>query len=142
MSGEMMAAWQLLTAVARARQQLSSTRPVIWQRARLPTADHAVILPPAETPAGAADQVVVRVSLETHLPDGRRVISCLDVTAKPDTWRVRPYIELSDRQNQLIWDGQFVESANPKELAGLLDRATQALISATLGLDFATFEQV
>jgi len=144
MSGEMTAAWQLLTAVARARQQLSATRPLIWERARLPTAEHAVIVRPTDVGApraGAtsmAAEVVMRLTLETHLADGRRLTSCLDVVAAPNRWRARPYIELGNGPGELIWQGEVVECGDLPDLVDALDRATQALVTATLGLDFAT----
>jgi hypothetical protein len=142
MSGEMTAAWQLLTAVARARHQLSATRPQIWERARLPTAEHAVIVRPAEGAprAGAASmaaEVVMRLTLEMHLQSGRRLTSCLDVVAAPNRWRATPYIEYEDGTGELVWQGQMVECGDLPELVDALDRATQSLIEATLSLDFA-----
>jgi hypothetical protein len=144
MSGEMTAAWQLLTAVARARQQLSSTRPLIWERARLPTAEHAVIVRPTDGGApragasGMAAEVVMRLTLETHLANGRRLTSCLDVVAAPNRWRASPYIELADGSGELVWQGQIVECDDLIALVDALDKATQALISATLEVDFAS----
>jgi hypothetical protein len=143
MSGEMTAAWQLLTAVARARQQLSSTRPLIWEKARLPTAEHAVIVKPADVgtsragTTGMAAEVVMRLTMEMQLQSGRRLTSCLDVVAAPNRWRARPYIEYGDGTGELVWQGEMVECGDLPDLVDSLDRATQALIAATLDLDFA-----
>jgi hypothetical protein len=84
MARDLAATWELLTAVTRARQQLASARPLIWEKARLPTSEHTLII--KASAAGerwshtnnGSDQVVMRVSLETLLKDGRRLASCAE----------------------------------------------------------------
>jgi hypothetical protein len=148
MARDLTVAWEFLTAVARGRQRLASARPVIWEKARLPTAEHTAVLPsfpvgdrlhpatPTET-----DQIAVRVTLETHLKDGRRVISCLDVVARPKRWRVHPYITLVDRTERSVWQGQPVERDDSTGFADVVDAVAQSLLEATTSLDFGEIEK-
>jgi hypothetical protein len=144
MARDLTVAWEFLSAIARGRQRLASARPVIWEKARLPTAERTVVVTSspigdrtyASTPAGA-DEIAVRVTLETHLKDGRRLISCLDVAASPRRWRVRPYITLIDGAERSVWQGQAVERDDSAGFGDLVDSAAQSLLNATTSLDFA-----
>jgi hypothetical protein len=147
MARDLTVAWEFLRAVVRGRQRLASARPVIWEKARLPTAQHTAVLtlpptadgtyasPPAET-----DQIAVRVTLETQLKDGRRLISCLDVAASLRRWRVQPYITLVDGTERSVWQGQAVERDDSTGFADIVDSAAQSLLNATTSLDFAELE--
>lgn len=143
MSRDLSVAWELLTAVTRVHRQLAAARPQIWERFRLPTAEHTSIMSvPSEPdqlghtdPAG--DHVAVRVSLDTHLPDGRLLSSCLDITVGPRRWRTQPYIALSGgAAHTFLWEGQAVERDDTTGFIEMIDSVTQSLLQATLGLDF------
>lgn len=148
MARDLAAAWELLTAVTRARQQLAAARPLIWEKARLPTAEHTVIVRASAdgdrwraSNVNGTDQVVMRVSLETHLPDGRRLTSCLDIVAGPRHWRAQPYITLADGVEQLIWEGQASERDDPADFAESVDSAARSLLAATMSLDFSDIDK-
>lgn len=144
MARDLTAAWEFLTAATRARQRLATARPLIWDRARLPTAEHTAIVRTAPAgergwPAGGreTDQIAIRVSLETVLKDGRRLISCLELAASPRRWRARPYIALGDSAEGPLWEGQAVERDDYTGFADAVDSAAYALLEATTSLDFA-----
>jgi hypothetical protein len=146
MSRELTVAFELLNAVTRARQQLSSARPMIWERARLPTAEHTVIVDASADGSrwrrnGETDQIVMRVSVETHLMDGRRLTSCLDIVASPNRWRAQPYITLADGIEQTLWEGQTSEREDPVGFVESVDSAAKSLLSATMRLDFDSLER-
>jgi len=145
---DLTAAWELLTAVTRARQQLATARPLIWEKARLPTAERAVIVKASadgnrwrQSNGNGADQVVMRVSLETHLLDGRCLTSCLDIVASPYRWRAQPYITLVDGTERLLWEGQASERDDPALFAESVDTAARSLLSATMSLDFTDIDK-
>jgi hypothetical protein len=148
MARDLTVAYDLLTAVTRARQQLASARPLIWDKARLPTAEHTIIVKASadgerwtrSNPNGA-DQIVMRVSLETHLKDGRRVTSCLDIATSPDRWRAQPYITLSNDVERLVWEGQPADREDADGFAESVDAAARSLIEATLRLDFTNIDK-
>jgi hypothetical protein len=86
MARDLTAAWEFLTAVTRARQRLASARPLIWEKVRLPTAEHMTILrtAPEANPSRPvngmdAEHIAIRLSVDTHLKDGRRVISGVEI---------------------------------------------------------------
>jgi hypothetical protein len=147
MARDLTVAWEFLSAVARGRQRLAAARPVIWDKARLPTAQHTAVLTLPTTadrayPSAPADvdQIAVRVTLETHLKNGRRLISCLDVVASLRRWRVQPYITLVDGTERSVWQGQAVERDDSTGFADIVDTAAQSLSNATTSLDFAELE--
>jgi hypothetical protein len=138
---ELTVAWELLDAVTRARQQLAAARPLIWEKARLPTAEHTVILRAAADgsnwrPNSGGDRIVIRVTVETHLPDGRRLASCLDFVINEVRWSVQPYILLTDGREQLLWDGPIDERADTSGFFEVVDSAARNLLRATLRIDF------
>jgi len=140
-------AWELLTAVTRARQHLATGRPMIWAKVRLPTAEHFSILnvaadrgPWRDSSLDQTDAVVIRVSIETLLKDGRRLTSCLDVVAGPNRWMVQPYIMLADPAARLVWTGEMIEHDDSAGFSDFVDSAAQNLVNATLGLDFANID--
>jgi hypothetical protein len=141
MPRDLTAAWELLNAVARARQQLSSARPLIWERERLPTAERWAIVKAGGggdrwlQPAGV-EQVVLRVSLETHLADGRHVTSCLDIVATPKRWFTQPYITLAGATERLLWEGSRSARDDPSGFADQVDDAARELLDATMKIDF------
>jgi hypothetical protein len=148
MARDLTVAWELLTAVMRARQQLSAARPLIWDKAHLPTAERMAIVKAStdgdrwrQSNADGADQVVMRVSLETHLKDGRRVTSCLDIVASPRRWQAQPYIKLTDGIERLIWEGRTSEKEDPARFADSVDSATKSLLDATVALDFTDIDK-
>jgi hypothetical protein len=148
MARDLTVAWDLLTAVTRARQQLASARPLIWEKARLPTAEHTIIVKASadgdrwkQSGSSGTDQIVMRVSLETLLADGRRLTSCLDIVASPRRWRTQPYITLADGVEKLIWEGQTSEREDPASFAESVDSAAKSLLTATMGLDFSDIEK-
>ena len=133
MSRDLSPAWELLSVVTRARQQLATARPLIWEKARLPTAERTQIL---NSKAGGTDQVLMRVALETHLPDGRLVSSCLDIVATPRRWRTQPYITLNNGTDWLVWEGASAERDDATAFAQSVDAAARSLLSETLSIDF------
>lgn len=143
MAHDLTAAWEFLTAATRARQRLAVARPLIWDKARLPTAEHVAILRSSAAgdrgrPPGADAEVIsIRVSLETLLKDGRRLASCVDLVAEPQRWRVRPYIVLGDAAERPLWEGQAIDQEDSTGFADAVDSAAYALLEATLNLDFA-----
>jgi hypothetical protein len=146
MSRDLSVAWELLAAVASARQQLSSARPRIWEAARLPTAESAILVKSSDngryhsSPAAPSDdEVMMRVSLETHLADGRRVNSCLDIVVGPQRWRAKPYITLAGKASEIIWEGKPSDRDDSSGFSEAVDTATQSLVKATMGLDFAAY---
>jgi hypothetical protein len=148
MARDLTVAWELLTAVTRARQQLAAARPMIWEKARLPTAEHTVIVKASvdgdrwrRSNVNGTDQVVMRVSLETHLADGRRLMSCLDIVASPRRWQAQPYITLADGTERLIWEGQTSEKEDSTNFADSVDSATRSLLDATMDLDFSDIDK-
>lgn len=148
MARDLSAAWELLSAVTRARQQLSTARPLIWEKSRLPTAERTIIVKASadgerwgSSNVNGTDQVVMRVSLETHLKDGRRLMSCLDIVASPRLWQAQPYITLADGIERLIWEGQASGKEDSTSFAESVDSATQSLLTATMDLDFAEIEK-
>lgn len=148
MARDLAVAWELLTAVTRARQQLAAARPLIWDKARLPTAEHTVIVKASadgdrwrRSNVNGTDQVVMRVSLETHLKDGRRVMSCLDIVASPRRWQAQPYITLADGTERLIWEGRASEKEDPASFAESVDSAAKSLLDATMDLDFSDIDK-
>jgi hypothetical protein len=148
MARDLTAAWEFLNAVTRARERLASARPAIWEKARLPTAEHMAVLRivPEVNPSRPgngpdAEHIAIRVSLDTHLKDGRRLISCVDVSASPRRWRVQPYITLTDSGDSLFWEGQALERDDSSGFADAVDAATNGLLDATLSLDFAALEE-
>jgi len=148
MARDLSVAWDLLTAVTRARQQLASARPLIWEKAHLPTAEHTVIVKASadgdrwrQSNVNGTDQIVMRVSLETHLMDGRRLTSCLDIVAGPRRWRAQPYITLADGVEKLIWEGQTSEREDPQDFAESVDLAAKSLLTATMDLDFSDIDK-
>lgn len=141
MARDLTVAWELLTAVTRARQALASARPLIWERARLPTAEHFLIFKATADrrllEAGTGpDEVVVKVSLETHLMDGRRLNSCLDIVASPSRWRALPYITLADGGEHIFWEGPATDRDDAAGFWEFVDTAAQSLLNATMALDF------
>ena len=148
MARDLTVAWELLTAVTRARQHLATARPLIWEKARLPTAEHTVIVKASadgdrwqQPNDNGSDQVVMRVSLETHLADGRRLTSCLDIVASPRHWRAQPYITLADGVERLIWEGQASDKDDPSSFAESVDSAARNLLDATMNLDFSDIDK-
>jgi hypothetical protein len=148
MARDLTVAWELLTAVTRARQQLAAARPLIWDKAHLPTAERMAIVKASadgdrwrRSNTNGVDQVVMRVSLETHLKDGRRVTSCLDIVASPRRWQAQPYIKLADGTERLIWEGQACENEDPAGFTESIDSAARSLLDATLGLDFTDIDK-
>jgi hypothetical protein len=148
MARELNVAWDFLTAVAHGRQRLAAARPLIWDKARLPTALRIALIAaplagdPGQTSASTeTDEIAVRVTLETHLKDGRRLVSCLDVIARPRRWLVHPYINLVDGAEHSVWQGQSVERDDSAGFADLVDSAAIRLVEATTGLDFAELER-
>ena len=148
MARDLTAAWEFLSGATRARQRLATARPLIWDRARLPTAEHTTILRTSpsddrgQTPAAAdIDPITIRVSIETHLKDGRRLVSCVELVAGPRQWRVRPYVALTDAIDRPLWEGQAVDREDSTGFAEVADSAAYAVIEATLNLDFAAIEQ-
>jgi hypothetical protein len=147
MARDLAATWELLTAVTRARQQLASARPLIWEKARLPTSEHTLII--KASAAGErwshtnndSDQIVMRVSLETLLKDGRRLASCLDIVASPRNWTTQPYIMLGDGVQRLIWEGKASEQEDPASFAESVDSAARSLLDATMKLDFGEIDE-
>lgn len=142
MSRELTVAWELLNAVARARQQLATVRPMIWERERLPTAERMVIVKASADgdrwrQSDGDDRVVIRVSVETHLRDGRRVTSCLDIVATPQRWFAQPYITLAGEKEQLLWEGPRSEQDDPAAFVESVDTAAKNLLDATMGIDFS-----
>ena len=147
MARDLTAAWDFLTAAARARQRLATARPLIWDKARLPTAEHAVILrtSPAVGRERAPDtaepeQITIRISLETHLTDGRRLLSCLDLVAGARRWQALSYISLGDAAGQLLWEGQAIDRDDSAGFADAIDAAAYGLLEATMSLDFAAIQ--
>jgi len=147
MARDLTAAWEFLTAVTRARQRLASARPLICEKARLPTAEHMTILrtvpevnPSRPGNSSDAEQITIRVSLHTHFPDGRRLISAVDVSAGPRRWRVRPFTALVDSTERLLWEGQTLERDDWSGFADAVDSAANALLETTLRLDFADMD--
>jgi hypothetical protein len=144
MARDLAATWELLTAVTRARQQLASARPLIWEKARLPTSEHTQIV--KASAAGerwsrtnnGTDQVVMRVSLETLLKDGSRVSSCLDIVAGPQHWTTQPYITLGGQR--LIWEGSTSQLEDPAGFAESVDSAARSLLDATMSIDFTAID--
>lgn len=141
MSRELTVAWELLDAVTRARQQLAAARPMIWERSRLPTAEHTAILRATTDgtrwrPSIDGDRFVVRVSVETHLPDARRLTSCLDIIVSLQRWSVQPYIMLTDGREQLLWDGPIDERSDSDGFLESVDTAARNLLRATMRVDF------
>ena len=135
MARDLTAAWEFLTGATRARQRLAAARPLIWNRARLPTAEHTAIL---RSPLDAGSEAIsIRVSLETLLKDGRRLASCVDLVAEPRRWRVRPYIALGDVTERPLWEGQAIDREDSTGFADAVDSAAYAVLEATLNLDFA-----
>ncbi|MGD0122416.1 MAG: hypothetical protein ABSC46_07640 [Candidatus Limnocylindrales bacterium] len=148
MARDLTAAWEFLTGATRARQRLATARPIIWDKARLPTAEHTAILrtPPTGDrgrPPGAADTdvITIRVSLETLLKDGRRLASCVDLVAGPRHWRVRPYIVLGDATERPLWEGQSIDREDWTGFADAVDSAAYAVLEATVNLEFAAIER-
>jgi hypothetical protein len=147
MARDLTVAWELLTAVTRARAQLASARPMIWEKARLPTSEHTLIVKASaierwkHVSINGTDQVVMRVSLETLLKDGRRLASCLDIVASPRHWTAQPYITLADGVNRLIWEGKASEKDDPASFAETVDRAAKSLLDATMKLDFGDIDK-
>lgn len=148
MARDLSVAWELLTAVTRARQQLATARPLIWEKARLPTAEHTQIVKASAdggrwraSSAIDADQVIMRVSLETHLGDGRRLTSCLDIVASPRRWVTQPYITLADGTERLLWEGKAAEREDSADFAESVDSAARSLLNATMGLNFADIDK-
>jgi hypothetical protein len=141
MARDLTAAWEFLTAATRARQRLATARPLIWDKARLPTAEHTAIVRTAPAGAGETDRIAVRVSLETLLKDGRRVISCLELAASPQRWRARPFIAFGDAAEGSLWEGQAVEGDDYAGFADAVDSEAYALVEATTSLDFAAIER-
>ncbi|MGD0019180.1 MAG: hypothetical protein ABSD62_07985 [Candidatus Limnocylindrales bacterium] len=142
MSRDLTAAWELLNAVTRARQQLASARPMIWERERLPTAERTVIVKASADGdrwrhVNGGDQIVMRVSVETHLRDGRRLTSCLDIVATPKRWYAQPYITLASDTEQILWEGVRVDRDDPSGFAEHVDSAARNLLDATMGMDFS-----
>ena len=136
MARDLTAAWEFLNGATRARQRLAAARPLIWDRVRLPTAEHVAILRSA--PAGAGAEVIsIRVSLETLLKDGRRLASCVDLVAEPQRWWVRPYIVLGDATERPLWEGQAIDREDSTGFADAVDSAAYAVLEATLNLDLA-----
>lgn len=145
MARDLTVAWELLTAVTRARAVLASVRPMIWEKARLPTAEHFLIVKPSgdrgplqESSVNGTEAVVMRVSIETLLLDGRRLSSCLDILVSPNRWLAQPYIMLADKASQLVWAGQTTQRADSADAFGFMDSAARSLVDATIGLDFAS----
>jgi hypothetical protein len=87
------------------------------------------------------DQIVVRVSLEIPLGDGRRLTSCLDIVASPHRWRAQPYITLSDHVERLVWEGQASDHEDSTGFAESVDSAARSLVEATLRLDFTDIDK-
>jgi hypothetical protein len=147
MARDLAAAWEFLTAVTRARQQLALARPLIWEKARLPTSEHTLII--KASAAGerwsrsnnGSDEVVMRVSLETLLKDGRRLTSYLDIVASPRHWTTQPYIMLGDGDQRLIWEGKASEQEDPASFAESVDSAARSLLDATMKLDFTDIDE-
>lgn len=135
MARDLTAAWEFLTGATRARQRLAAARPLIWDRARLPTAERIAIL--RSSPADA-EVISIRVSLETLLKDGRRLASCVDLLAEPHRWRVRPFIVLGDATERPLWEGQAIDREDSTGFADAVDSAAYAVLEATLNLDFAS----
>ncbi|MGA3030716.1 MAG: hypothetical protein ABSE58_08280 [Candidatus Limnocylindrales bacterium] len=143
MARDLTVAWELLMVVTRARQILATARPQIWEKARLPTAEHFTIVkasddrgPWREWNLNGPEAVVVRVSIETLLTDGRRLASCLDVVAGPTRWLALPYIMLTERVPRLVWAGPTTELDESAGFAGFVDSAANSLVKATVELDF------
>ena len=144
MTRDLTAAWDFLVGATHARQRLATARPLIWEKARLPTAERTFVLrgspgggrerPPDEEDA---DFITIRISIETLLPDGRRLDSCVDLVAGPRRWLVRPYIAFGDALEQPLWEGQVIDRDDPTGFADAVDAAAQALLEATMSLDFA-----
>ena len=163
MARDLTAAWEFLTGATRARQRLATARPLIWDKARLPTAEHTAILrtSPAGDRAGRApgaaatsgltlmvapgaadtDVITIRVSLETHLKDGRRLSSCVELVAGPRHWRIWPYIVIQDATEETLWDGQAIDREDSTGFVDAVDSAAYAVLEATMNLDFAAFER-
>jgi hypothetical protein len=133
MARDLSPAWELLSVVTRARLQLATARPLIWEKARLPTAERTQIV---NSTAGGTDQVLMRVALETHLPDGRLVTSCLDIVASPRRWRAQPYITLNNGTDWLVWEGAATERDDAAAFAQSVDAAARSLLSETMSIDF------
>jgi hypothetical protein len=141
MSRELDVAWELLDAVTRARQQLAAARPMIWEKARLPTAEHTVVLRATSNggrwlPAADGDKFVIRVSVEAHLLDGRRLTSCLDIIVSSQRWSVQPYLVLTDGRETVLWEGPVDERYDTFGFLESVDAATKSLLRATMRIDF------
>jgi hypothetical protein len=142
MSRDLTAAWELLNTVTKARQQLSSARHLIWDRERLPTAERTVIVKASADgdrwrEVGGEDQVILRIIIETHLKDGRRLTSCLDIVATPKRWFAQPYITLAGDEEKILWEGIRAERDDPAGFAEQLHSAARDLLEATLGMNFS-----
>jgi hypothetical protein len=147
MARDLTTAWDFLTAVMHARLRLAAARPLIWEKVRLPTAEHMSILrivpevnPGRPGNGSDTEHIAIRVTLATHLKDGRRLISCLDVSASPRRWRVQPYITLTEGGDRLLWEGQALERDDSSGFADAVDAAAIGLTDATLSLDFADID--
>jgi hypothetical protein len=141
MSRELIVAWEVLDAVTRARQQLAAARPMIWERSHLPTAEHTIVLRATTEgsrwrPSADGNTFVIRVSVEVHLPDARRLTSCLDVIVAPDRLSVHPYITLTDGREALLWDGASDERHDTIGLLETVDAAARSLLRATMRVDY------
>jgi hypothetical protein len=147
MSRDLTVAWELLTAVTRAQQQIATARHQIWEKARLPTAEHTFVVTASadgerwqRSSATGPDQVVLRIALETHLKDGRRLTSCLDIVIGPTRWRTMPYITLPGGAAELLWEGRTTEKDDPAGLVDIVDSATRNLLDATMSLDLSAID--
>ena len=147
MSRDLTVAWELLTAVTRARGLIATARHLIWEKARLPTAERTFVVAASadserwqRSNGNGPDQVVVRVALETHLKDGRRLTSCLDIVVGPTRWRTLPYITLAGGAADLLWEGQATERDDSDGFVDVVDAATRSLLDATLSLDLAAID--
>jgi hypothetical protein len=147
LASDLSAAWEFLAGVTRARQRLATARHLIWERANLPTAEHTVVggspahadeRPPE---SDATDPIAVIVSVETLLKDGRRLVTCVELTAGPRLWRIRPYVALADATDRPIWEGQAMDRDDSAGFADMADAAASAVVEATLSVDFSAIER-
>ncbi len=144
MSRDLTVAWELLTAIAVVQQRLATVRPFIWERTRLATAEHTLIVRAnvdGDTwrPSDEGDHVVVEVSVETRLPDGRTVGSYIEIVAGREHWRVHPYIGV-DGGVETLWELPAAERDEVTAFLESVELASRHLVSATIRVDFDRFK--
>jgi hypothetical protein len=53
---------------------------------------------------------------------------------------VRPFVNLEDGSDRLLWEGQALEREDSSGFADAVDAATNAVLETTMGLDFAEID--